>query len=745
MAFANLFSGLSAMGEDVRSPGGSYVTSSNRTENGSRGRKRKTQREQPGSHKKRCHQIQTEDNFTSRNKSCQKQKDMHQGKKIKKKYQQRHNRGAKPVSKTQEKPKFMTQEFKDQNALLVDGRLLCRHFLSGRCIKVCFIKPQSFPCKFFHRKGKCLLEGNCRFSHEPLNDITEKLLDEAIKQEKYFYELANKNKEESSEQQANTEETKPAEEQKNPDLLTQPLRPSFYNSTDAEKEPHEHHDVTEQRELDADQPHSSSVNTQNQQEPVCYSVEAVLGPQLSRTFFSFSKTLVSQGSSSVCDPHTSSDRAYANQSKFPYSVEAVCGSYTSADDSTKGQTPDLHREQTALYAQRVISEKIKVPFRKEKPPPNICIVDKGSKETMPKSLLSPEEKDGLNSDSTPVLSHTSEEVLEEQKTHTKQELLYPEKSASSRSREIKRSLAGTKCHEGSACPPKHPTQLKPNLSKGRVAVPVEPVTTCNRRRDADDDDDAVHHFELSEIFPNSKQKQSNVHTGSDSSTAAMKPQQSEDVRIPSLPFFSLFAAPLSENPPRFPCSQTQTADSSAPLCKPQSAENAASNSKQRVSDRRFFPSQVRTSHRQTSSESFQSSKTENDALKPPSAIVCNMASGSPCDPSSSRTNQNLPDVSSSREASAPSVLKSLFMQLTPYQEDGGQVIGQSRVQSAKLRSKALRGFSRLVLLELNTQSTQKAASLLRQPSIHPASITIQSCGSSQKPGSWTYAAFHAHR
>lgn len=31
--------------------------------------------------------------------------------------------------------RFMTQEFKDQNALVVDGRLLCRHFLWGRCIK----------------------------------------------------------------------------------------------------------------------------------------------------------------------------------------------------------------------------------------------------------------------------------------------------------------------------------------------------------------------------------------------------------------------------------------------------------------------------------------------------------------------------------------------------------------------------------------------------------------------------------
>lgn len=31
--------------------------------------------------------------------------------------------------------RFMTEEFKEQNALMVDGRLLCRHFLWGRCLK----------------------------------------------------------------------------------------------------------------------------------------------------------------------------------------------------------------------------------------------------------------------------------------------------------------------------------------------------------------------------------------------------------------------------------------------------------------------------------------------------------------------------------------------------------------------------------------------------------------------------------
>lgn len=34
--------------------------------------------------------------------------------------------------------KNMTKEFKDQNALEIDGRLICRHFLRGKCIKAGF-------------------------------------------------------------------------------------------------------------------------------------------------------------------------------------------------------------------------------------------------------------------------------------------------------------------------------------------------------------------------------------------------------------------------------------------------------------------------------------------------------------------------------------------------------------------------------------------------------------------------------
>ncbi|XP_043969207.1 uncharacterized protein LOC122829060 [Gambusia affinis] len=789
MAFANLFSGLSAMREDAGSPGKSDVTSSNRTENGSRRRKRKTQWEIPGSYKKRCHQFQSKDNFASWSKPCQKQvtesersspaqkhnqsfnstynrsqnsngqnyQTKCKKKKInhwrKKGKNQHHNdRGPRPIK--EEKPKFMTQEFKDQNTLLVDGRLVCRHFLFGRCIKEdqcqlehfqgyndiikeackyyikgfcingqsCPYMHKSFPCKFFHRKGNCLQEGNCRFSHEPLNDVTEKLLEQALEQEKAFYQLAKANKEESSEQQADAQETKPAGENKNPDFISQPLRPSFYNSTDAEKEPLEQPDVTEQRASDADQPPSCSSNTQNQQEPVCYSVEAVLGPQLSRTFFSFSKTPASQDSSSAPHPPTSSDRPCPNQPEALYSVEAAFNSYKSADKSSNSQTPDRPREQTVCCVPHVISEKIQAPpFRKEEACSSLRIIEDRCQQTLPKSLLCLEVENRLISDSLPVLSHTSGEEMEGQKACIKPKLLHrPELSAFSRSREIKDSLAGTKPSEastGQECPLKHP---KPNLSKGRGAVPDEPVITCHKRRETADV--GVHHFELSKILPNFKKKHSDarpatldhhscknviksisdttnqgdfssemnktgnrtfsslfaspltdgVTPGSNSLTAVMRPQQSVDVQVPSLPFLSLFASPLRENSPFFPSSKSQTAESAAPPCRKKLGESAASKSKRIDSDRRCFPSQVRMHHRRASSESSQSSTTENDAVKRPSATVCSILSGSPGEPFSSRTNRNRPDVSSPKDTSAPSVLKSLFVQLRPYPEDREQ-------------------------------------------------------------------------
>ncbi|KAM7009469.1 uncharacterized protein LKV04_001438 [Tautogolabrus adspersus] len=47
----------------------------------------------------------------------------------------RQGREKKKQDSEVKRTRFMSQEFKEQNALCVDGRLLCKHFLLGRCIK----------------------------------------------------------------------------------------------------------------------------------------------------------------------------------------------------------------------------------------------------------------------------------------------------------------------------------------------------------------------------------------------------------------------------------------------------------------------------------------------------------------------------------------------------------------------------------------------------------------------------------
>ncbi|XP_035023653.2 uncharacterized protein LOC118116255 isoform X2 [Hippoglossus stenolepis] len=264
--------------------------------------------------------------------------------------------------------RLMTQEFREQNALLVDGQLLCRHFIWGRCIKgdecqlkhiqgsndiikevckyyvqgfctkgeSCPYMHKSFPCKFFHRKGKCSHGVDCNFSHDPLNETTSRLFEEVLKRDKDLYELSKIDEQKSSGQPANTDETEITESKKTPDVLTQPLRPIFYNS----EEPKTEQEVLlckteEQREIqetavppeasDSGRPHSPLSTQLNHQEPVCYSVEAVLRPQLFKPFPSFFTTPGSQDYASLSGPQNSSDctSGSADQSKAPYSVDVV--------------------------------------------------------------------------------------------------------------------------------------------------------------------------------------------------------------------------------------------------------------------------------------------------------------------------------------------------------------------------------------------------------------------------------------
>ncbi|CAB1444894.1 unnamed protein product [Pleuronectes platessa] len=175
--------------------------------------------------------------------------------------------------------RVMTQEFREQNALLVDGQLLCRHFIWGRCIKgdkcqLKHIQGSNDIIKEVCKKGKCSHGVDCNFSHDPLNETTSRLLEEVLKQDKDLYELSKIEEQKSSGQPANTDETEITESKKTPDVLTQPLRPIFYNSgepkTEKEallsKQPTETHEPSKQLQLilepGTQQPNSSEATAE---------------------------------------------------------------------------------------------------------------------------------------------------------------------------------------------------------------------------------------------------------------------------------------------------------------------------------------------------------------------------------------------------------------------------------------------------------------------------------------------------
>ncbi|KAI9527981.1 hypothetical protein NQZ68_026023 [Dissostichus eleginoides] len=373
MAFANLFSRLSAVEEDDRSPAQQHFTHRNEPENGKRGnaRKRKPQSEQTGPNKKKqFHQAQTTrgNNASSfrdggvkamhhymhhhMHHHMQQQQQLQQNpERQRNQHQQRdrwtpayrggghqsrpawgRGRGDRKYNNNKQevqvqRPRFMSEEFKDQNAMLVNGRLVCRHFLSGKCIKE-DTSAQSFPCKFFHRRGYCSNGADCKFSHEPLNDITTKLLDEALQKEKDLFELTTKSEQESWRPPENTDESEMIEANKTPDIPLQPLRPVFYNSAEANTEKETTLCATEATDEAAvpprapedaqhQPPQSSNLNPE---EPVCYSVEAVLGPQL---FKPFPRLFTTPG----CEEFGTSGSA--NPKEVPYSVDAVLRSFKS--------------------------------------------------------------------------------------------------------------------------------------------------------------------------------------------------------------------------------------------------------------------------------------------------------------------------------------------------------------------------------------------------------------------------------
>ncbi|KAM9713037.1 uncharacterized protein ACNS7B_023357 [Menidia menidia] len=169
MALSNLFTGLPSFDGNSRGQNRSDVPFGNKSQGGKRGKKRKTQAEHHDNFmKRRCPQPQTKHGqWQEKDPGRHGSKPGPHTKKPKKKRKQ----------KKQVWTRFMSQEFKEQNGLVVEGRLVCRHFLLGRCVKAADCQLDHIPaqndqirevCKFYIQ-GACSKGGGCPYMHHILH------------------------------------------------------------------------------------------------------------------------------------------------------------------------------------------------------------------------------------------------------------------------------------------------------------------------------------------------------------------------------------------------------------------------------------------------------------------------------------------------------------------------------------------------------------------------------------------------
>ncbi|XP_024145255.1 uncharacterized protein LOC112157040 [Oryzias melastigma] len=672
MAFANLFSSLPCLNEAAKAP--RQVDSTNRCGAEGGGRKRKTQSNNTGSHVKKrrfqtnasgdafkeSHVHKRERGHDQHGKPQNRGGRHHKGQQYRnnsnssKNKQQRQTRsmgrgrndyrdGRKPMPRkwergvnniAQEETRYMSQEFKEQNALEVDGRLLCRHFIMGRCIKAdtcqlehvqayndlikagckyyfigvcmkgdsCPYMHKSFPCKFFHRRGKCSQQENCRFSHEPLTDVTEKLLDEAIKRDIEFYEQKKKSEQESLGEPVNESEAPPAIE--NPDIPVELLRPSFYNSADVEEQTsvHQNEDVGS----DADPPQGPTLSSPDQKEPVCYSVEAVLGPQLSRPLFSFFTKPESQEPPSVPPSSSETSSSSVNPNEAPYSVDAFLRSFKSVESSEFAD----------------------------------------------------------NTKTVPTYSNKITDQNQHLKENSKIEMKRSENMLSSLPRGDGNNHL-PKVSSRSESSPKHPSMFKPHVSVLTPDFPSLTKPSVGVKGFKSSVQNSQSDLKLDPSSEGFSQQSSFSGVSLSLADGAMpkpacgllgfnKPRQSSETkgnRTSNTSFLSLFASPLGGT--TAPPSQSAAARSSPPPCRLQPAGGAPSIRREKASDVAApLPHWVTTDERPTlrrmvSPRGSSSSETE----------------------SACRTQQGVPHASPPRVKSEGSVLKTLFVSLGPYQED----------------------------------------------------------------------------
>ncbi|XP_063331605.1 uncharacterized protein LOC134628773 isoform X1 [Pelmatolapia mariae] len=538
-----------------------------------------------------------------------------------------------------------------------------------------------------------------------------------------------------------------------PSVLMDPLRPNFYHSADAatEGEPSVHQieemaTVTDEAVLqcaaDTARPHSPSSTSSNRPEPVCYSVEAMLGPQLFRSFPIFYNTPESKESTTPAAETTSEATLGSTTPKeVPYSVDAVLRSLKSVENSTLSQRPTASSVKTEEIPDPLLSsqhqiQKVSLSTKHEpnKPP-----------KKMYKSLSSRQAHGSLISSSDLTLSSgtqkqcgaipeslkSAEMVLHE----VKLERLHPpvideDNPASSKSKsDMKES---SQLPTDNTCPPKHLSGISPSSGiaefKSRTSAAVEPAASSIKTSDSANI--AVHHFaakQLAEISRYPRKTKSVFQPGAQKRCSAkMSPDCSGETptradcsagckKTQKIPFSYLFKNPMTESvtptpdPVRAPQSAHFTSKEghlktevkpektsaasflslfanpltetlSLPPCSQASAESPF----QSVSNVVSAPScQVQTDVKQSPHSCSTTSEAEPDPVKQPAGPACSImqdsikeTSSSPApggpNPSETPAQQQLPHISSPTRAPKDSVLKSLFVSLSPYQEDGEQ-------------------------------------------------------------------------
>lgn len=478
------------------------------------------------------------------------------------------------------------------------------------------------------------------------------------------------------------------------------FRPNFYHSAAAaaEGEPSVHQiqemaTVTDEAVLrcaaDTARPHSPSSTTSNCPEPVCYSVEAMLGPQLYRSFPSFYNTPESKESTtpSAAETTTEATLGSTTQKEVPYSVDAVLRSLKSVESSTLGPRPTASSVKTEEIPDPLLSsqhqvQKVSLSIKHE---PNKPF------KKMYKSLSSLQAHGSLISSSELILSSGTQQcgaIPESLKSaemafhEVKLERLHPpvideDNPASSKSKSDMNE--SSQLPTDNTRPPKHPSSGVSEF-KSRTSAPVEPADSSIKTSDSANI--AVHHFaaqQLAEIPRYPRKTKSVFQPGAQKRRSAkMSPECSGETptlsdcsagrkKTQKIPFSCLFKNSITESvtPTPDPVRASQSAHFtskeghlktevkpektsaasflslfadplSETLSLPPCSQASAESPFQSVSNVVLAPScQVQTDVKQSPDSCSTASEAEADPVKQPADPACNIVQDSIKETSSS--------------------------------------------------------------------------------------------------------------